>query len=78
MQLISFTITFMVFIQSYNIRTAQGDILRRNRRHLKYTNEPPPELEYYIEDTDDIPENLAHHSNPENDSSLPEQISASS
>ena len=64
--------------RSYNIRTAQGNILQRNRRHLKYTNEPPPELEYCIEDTDDIPENSAHHSNPENGSSLPEQISASS
>ena len=64
--------------RSYNIRTSQGNILRRNRRHLKYTNEPPPERECYIEDTDDMPEILAHHSNPENDSSLPEQITVSS
>ena len=32
----------------------------------------------YIEDTDEVPDILTHHSNPENDSSLPEQISVSS
>ena len=64
--------------RSYNIRTAQGNILQRNRHHLKYTNEPSPEHKCYREDTDDVPEILTHHSNLENDSSLPERIAVSS
>ena len=62
----------------YNIRTAQCNILQRNRRHLKYANKQPPKLQCYIEDTDEVPDILIHHSNPENNSSLPEQISVSS
>ena len=30
--------------RSYNIKTADGTLLRRNRRHLKKTNEKPPNV----------------------------------
>ena len=36
--------------QSYNIKTADGTLLRHNSRHLKKTNEKPPNV---ITDLDD-------------------------
>ena len=64
--------------RSYNIRKAQGNILRRNQHHLKYTKELPPERNYYIEDTDEMPEVLTHHGNSPNNSNLHEQSTVSS
>ena len=37
--------------RSYNIRTAEGTTLRRNRRHLKKTNEDPPNVTTTIDDS---------------------------
>ena len=37
--------------RSYNIRTAEGTTLRRNRRHLKKNNEDPPDVTTTIENS---------------------------
>ena len=37
--------------RSYNIKTADGTLLRRNRRHLKKTNERPPNVTTDLEDS---------------------------
>ena len=37
--------------RSYNIKTAEGTVLRRNRRHLKKTNEDPPNVTNAIDDS---------------------------
>ena len=39
--------------RSYNIRSANGNILRRNRRHINRTSESPPEPDYYDDIADD-------------------------
>ena len=44
--------------RSYIIRATNGNILRRNRRHLKRTVEAPPELNYSIDDDEEMTENL--------------------
>ena len=44
--------------RSYNIRTAEGRVLRRNRRHLKKTSENSPNVTITIDDpftTEDSP-----------------------
>ena len=45
-------------LRSYIIRATNGNILRRNRRHLKRTVEAPPELNYSIDDDEEMTENL--------------------
>ena len=43
-------------LRSYYIRTANGNMLRRNRQHIKRTSESSPELDYSVYDdqiTDD-------------------------
>ena len=37
--------------RSYNIKTADGTLLRRNRRHLKKTNEDPPDVSTNLDDS---------------------------
>ena len=60
--------------RSYNIQMAQGNILRRNRRHLLYTNEPPPKLECYIEDSEEVSDTSTRQTNTQADAALHEQI----
>ena len=36
--------------RSYNIKTAEGRVLRRNRRHLRKTSERPPNVTTTIDD----------------------------
>ena len=36
--------------RSYNIKTADGTLLRRNRRHLKKTSERPPNVTTDLDD----------------------------
>ena len=51
--------------RSYNIQTTNGNILRRNQRHLKRTPESPPGLDYSIYDDEvaDDPQELLPNSN---------------
>ena len=56
--------------RSFYIQTAQGNILRRNRRHLMYTNESPPRREYYIDDTDEVSDMVTHQPNTQADVTL--------
>ena len=46
--------------RSYNIRTPSGNILHRNRRHIKRTSESSPELDYsdYDDEIPDDPQEL--------------------
>ena len=44
--------------RSYIIRATNGNIVRRNRRHLKRTVEVLPELNYSIDDDEEMAENL--------------------
>jgi len=37
--------------RSYNIKTADGTLLRRNRRHLKKTNKNPPDVTNSLDDS---------------------------
>ena len=40
--------------RSYNVKTENGRIYRRNRRHIRFSNEPPVE-DYNTDDADDSP-----------------------
>ena len=58
--------------RSYNIQTATGNIIRRNRRHLKRTVEAPPEL-YHSAYDDDDDEMVENPQDPPMSSNVPEQ-----
>ena len=58
--------------RSYNIQTASGNIIRRNRRHLKRTMEAPPELYHSVYDDDDD-EMVENPQDPPMSSNIPEQ-----
>lgn len=63
--------------RSFYIQTAQGNILRRNRRHLKYTKESAPALEYDIEDTDEVLDTSTHQANTQADATSQEPVGTS-
>ena len=58
--------------RSYYIQTSQGNMLRRNRHHLKLTNELMPNLDGDIEDTDEDTSNVITQSNTQADFNLPQ------
>ena len=58
--------------RSYYIQTLQGSMLRRNRRHLKLTNELLPNLDGDIEDTDEDTNSMVAQSNTQADVNSPQ------